>query len=309
MLSFFKKKDGQKLALEGEETVVSSSELLANEEQEAESDEEIITALSFHSEWNISKEDQYAFQFLNMECPPLKPNQLSLSGISLIEEADNLFRITAFIRSSVNKPIQLGETTLVLLNEKGDILGRKLFNLSEVGEIPANSSRPWYFHFTHKDLFTTNLPAEGWKLAFQLQPSSRKHSLDLAKSWKQSLASSEKKKLQELVEGLEPPKKGEVNFMGLQAKVQENGDLHVSLLVRNGSDRQVKLEQVPLQVEDAAGDIIASGGFKLDDFTVNANTSKPWTFIFPASLVTKKTPDFSNWRAYPPESATTTTNN
>lgn len=305
MLSFFKKKDGGKPVLEGEESVVSSSELLSEEQQGEQSSEEIITALSLHPDWNITKEDQYAFQFLNMECPPLKPNQLSLSGISLIEETENNFRITAFIRSSVNRPIELKETTLVLLNEKGDILGRKLFDLQEVGEIPAQSSRPWNFYFTNKDLFTTELPAQGWKLAFQLQPSSRKHTLDLAKSWKKSLASSEKKKLQELVEGLEPPKKGEVNFMGLQAKIQENGDLHASLLIRNGSDKQVKLEQIPLQIEDASGEVIASGGFKLEDFTVSANTSKPWTFIFPASLVTKKEPDFSSWRAYPPENAKT----
>lgn len=310
MLPFFKRKDGENPTLEGDETVVSSSELFDDEEGERatkDNDEEIITTLSIHPEWQISKEDEYAFRFLNMECPPLKANQLSLYGIHLIEESDNLFRITAFIRHSLQQPIALSETTLVLLNEKDEILGRKTFDLTEVGELPPQSARPWSFYFTEKDLFTTDLPREGWKLAFQLQPSTRKHSLELASSWKQSLASAEKKKLRELVESLEPPKKGEVNFMGLQAKVSENGDLHVALLIRNGSEKNVSLEQLPLQIEDAAGDIVASGSFKLDDFSIRANTSKPWTFIFPAHLVVKKTPDFSRWRAYPPQNTETVT--
>lgn len=300
MAFFKKKKDQDELQLEGKESVVSSEELLSEEDVEVKEDEEIQTELSIHPEWNLPKEDEYAYRFLNMECAPLKPNQLSLSGISLMKEGED-YRVTAFIRNSLNKGIRLEDVTLVLLNEEEKLLGRKAFNLTEVGEIPARSSRPWHFIFTKKDLFTEDLPTHGWKLAFLLKPSSRKHSLDLADSWKKSLASKDKKQLEEIVQSLTPPKPGEVNFMGLQAKFAENGDLHITLLIRNGSEKNINLEQIPLQVEDADGDIVATGGFKLENFTVKANTSKPWTFIFPKSLVKKENPNFSRWKAYAPQ--------
>lgn len=299
MLPFFNKNKDNKPQLEGKESAVSTEELL-NETSEESADESISTALSIHPAWNLAKEDQYAFQFLNMELEDLKPNQLSLSGISLMQVEEDQFRASAFIRSSLDKAIQLQEVTLVLLDEKDQVLGRKAFDLSEVGEIPAKSSRPWHFIFTTKDLFTTDLPASGWKLAFQLNPSARKHSLELADSWKKSLAKESKQKLEEMVENLEPPKKGEVNFMGLQAKKQETGDLHITMLIRNGSEKTINLEQIPLNVEDASGEVVATGGFKLEDFKVSANTSKPWTFIFPKSMVKKDTPDLSKWKAYPP---------
>lgn len=300
MLPFFKKKNGEKLKLEGNESAVSSKDLIDQETNENDSEEEVSTDLSIHPLWNLPKEDIYSFQFLNQECPPLKPNQLSLSGINIMKDGDN-YRVVAFVRNSLNKAIKLEETTLVLLNNNDEVLGRKAFNLNELGELPPRSSRPWNFIFTKKDLFTEVIPSEGWKLAFQLQPSSRKHSLDLADSWEKSLASEDKQKLAEMVENLTPPKQGEVNFLGLQAKVSGEGDLHITMLVRNGSDKNINLEQMPLTVEDASGEVIAQGGFKLEDFTVNSNTSKPWTFIFPKSLVTKDEPDLSRWKAYPPK--------
>jgi SLAP domain-containing protein len=92
-----------------------------------------------------------------------------------------------------------------------------------------------------------------------------------------------------------------VNFMGLQAKKSEDGNLHVTMLIRNGSDKNIQLQQLPLEVVDATGDVIAKGGFALNDFEVKANTSKPWTFIFPSSLVLKEEIDLSVWKAYPPQ--------
>ncbi|SDH18556.1 accessory Sec system S-layer assembly protein [Alteribacillus persepolensis] len=299
MLPFFRKKKNGNPKMEGNESAVSSEELL-NETSEADNtEEEVHTDLSFHPEWTMSKEDQYSFQFLNMECPALRPNQISLSGISLQENEPGTCQITAFIRNSLNKTITLHETTLVFLDAKDNVLGRKTVDLSSAGEIPAKSSRPWNFTFNDEELFTSDLPEEGWKLAFQLKPSSRKHSLQLDNSWEQSLAEKDKSKLKEMVENLDPPKPGEVNFMGLKALQKDDGALHVTLLIRNGSNKNITLEQIPLQVEDSHSQVVAKGGFSLDQFEVKANTSKPWTFIFPTELVQKEHIDLSSWKAYP----------
>ncbi|WP_018922038.1 accessory Sec system S-layer assembly protein [Salsuginibacillus kocurii] len=305
MLPFFKKKDGKKPQLEGAESTVSSDELLEEGESAASGNEEVMTELSIHPAWNVPKEDQYSFQFLNMECPPLKPNQLSLSGINIMEESKGVYRVTAFVRNSLDKAVELKETNLVLLNPKDEVIGRKTFDLSGLEKLPGRSSRPWHFYFSADDLFVDEVPMEGWKLAFQLKPSSRKHSLDLAQSWQSSLAEGSKKQLEEMVERLDPPKTGEVNFMGLKAEQKENGDLHVTILVRNGSEKSIHLQELPLEVTDASGEVVARGGFKLEDFSVKANTSKPWTFIFPVSMLNNETLDLSSWSAAPPKQAKT----
>ncbi|MFA9559347.1 accessory Sec system S-layer assembly protein [Evansella sp. AB-rgal1] len=297
MALFFGKKKQEELKLEGKESVVSSEEVL--EQSTTSEEEEVTTQISFHPEWNLAQEDIYAFQFLNMELPPLKPNQISISGISMVQTEEG-YAFTAFLRHSLNKAIKLETTKIALLDGNDQLIGRKAFDLTNVGELPAASSRPWTFVFTEKDLLKNDIPVQGWKLAFVLEETKEKHSLDLDSTWKKSLDSAAKKQLKDLVDRIDPPKKGEVNFLGVQAKFTADDSLHVTLLIRNGGNKSINLEQIPLQVEDANGDIVAKGGFKVGKLEVKANTSKPWNFIFPPAMVVKRDADFSRWKAYAP---------
>ncbi|ASS87122.1 accessory Sec system S-layer assembly protein [Geobacillus lituanicus] len=285
MFPFFKKKKKS-----GGDTAVSAREIV-EEAGDVSDTEDVYTELSLHPSWNVPAEEQYVLRFLNNELLPLKPNQISLSGISLSKEIDGVV-VSAFVRHSLPKPIQIGRVPLLLLREDGSVLARKEFDLRELGELPPKTSRPWRFIFGHDTLQTDDIPSEGWKLAFELKP---KHRLELDKSWEEALPETEKEALRRLVDELGPPKAGEVNFFGLQAVVAD-GELRVTVLIRNGSDKTIYLEQLPLQVEDAAGEVVAKGGFKLDRLEVKANTTKPWTFIFPQSLIQKEEPDFSSWK-------------
>jgi accessory Sec system S-layer assembly protein len=298
MLSFFKRK--KTTQQEGIDSVVDSNELF-EDEATSTGDVEIKPELSFHPNWTVSVEERYYYQFLNNQQQPLKENQLSLSGIEL-KQTEKGYIVTALVRSSLAKPVKFQEMPLLLIGPNGEILARKVFDLSELGELPPKSSRPWKFLFEKHTLKTNEIPTTDWKLAFELKTRPKAHSLDLAESWEKSLADEDKQKLEALVQSIQPPKPGEVNFMGLQIKQTENGDLHATLLIRNGSDKNIQIQQLPLQIEDAAGDIVARGGFTLDSFEVKANTSKPWTFIFPKSLVLKENPDFSTWKVSPLQS-------
>ncbi|WP_137792023.1 accessory Sec system S-layer assembly protein [Bacillus sp. E(2018)] len=298
MLSLFKKKNVNK---NGEDTTVSSEELL-NETIDTGSEDEIETALYYSPAYEPAQELKYVYQFMNLELSPLKPNQISLAGVDLKQgEHINGAVVTSFIRNSLNKGIQLQEMPLLLLGAEGKKLARKVFDLSVVGEIPAHSSVPWLFSFSGEDLMVEGeLPKTGWKLAFELK-TQKKHTLDLAESWANSLPEQDKERLHQLVDGMAAPKPGEINFMGLQAKKSEDDHLHITMLIRNGSDKNIQLQQLPLEVVDASGEVIAKGGFALTDFEVKANTSKPWTFIFPSSLIFKDEIDLSVWKAYPPQ--------
>jgi accessory Sec system S-layer assembly protein len=296
MLSFFKRKN-KKPQKQGLDSTIESTDVAA--EGEGTSNEELVQPkLSFHPEWEIKEEDRYVYQFLNNECEPLKPDQLSLSGLELQrDEVEGHVTVNALVRSSLNRPIKLEDMTLVLLGTDKELLAKKRFDLSELGELPAASSRPWNFVFEASSVKVDELPESGWTLAFQLKPA---HQLDLEESWEEALPEEEKQKLKELVEKqLTPPGEGEVNFMGLQIEHGANEHLHVSVLIRNGSEKDVTFQQIPLIVEDATGEVVASGGFKLNEFKVKAYTTKPWTFIFPKELIQKEALDLSTWKVYP----------
>lgn len=293
MLPFFRK-NSKDIKKEGKDSTIFSEEILNETVEHVENGDEasVETELSIHPSWNMSSEQSYVYRFLNNELEALKPNQISLSGIELHEDGDNLVAI-AFVRNSLSKAITFDKVTLLLLDDAKEKIARHEFNLSELGELPGKSSRPWQFVFPQETIAKKEFSKVGWTLAFEIKP---KHSLDLAESWNSSLSTESKEQLQRIVDGLTPPKEGEINFMGLQASKKENGDLHVTVLIRNGSLKNVNIQQLPLQVFDATGELVAKGGFQLEDLEVKANTTKPWTFIFPASLVLKEEMDLSTWK-------------
>lgn len=295
LFSFFKKVEKT-----GTDSTIDSKEIIDATDAATGSDE-IETALSFHPEWNVPQEQEYVFRFLSNELEPLKPNQISLSGIDIdVDAATGNWLVKAFFRSSLDQQISVGEVELMLLDEEGKTLASAEFDLKELGDIPARSARPWVFPFTAENIFAEEPPAENWKLAFNVQ-SMVPHSLELDSAWEEGLGEEQKKALAEVVEGLPKLKPREINISGFQIKEDNNGGISASVFVRNGHSKSVNIEQLPLELIDATGDLVATGSFKLNPLSVSANTTKPWTFTYPKELIQKESPDFSRWTVRVPQ--------
>lgn len=293
LFSFFKKSD--KI---GKANTIDSKELLNTEKDNDPTDRDVITKLSFHPDWEVPREQQYIFSFLSNELEPLKPNQLSLSAINIEEAAKTgAWNVKAFFRSSLSQAIELGEIELLILDKDDKKLAAKQFNFKELGAIPPESARPWVFSFDANSIETNEIPEDGWKIAFNLI-SLRGHQLDLDETWQNQLPKEQQELLTQIVKDLPKLQKSEVNFTGLQAMLQDDNSLHASIFIRNGNDKAINLEQLPLEIIDANGKQIAKGSFNLDPvLTVQPNSTKPWTFIFPAELVSAEGADFSRWTA------------
>lgn len=294
LFDLFKKGDkvGKDSAVDSASVVKSSGK---SSKQDANRDVE--TKLSFHPEWNVPQEQKYVFNFLANDLAPLKPNQLSLSAINIETGAAGSWNVKAFFRSSLAEAIELGDIELLILDKDDNRLASHYFDFKELGVIPAESARPWIFNFPKATITAEDVPAEGWKISFNLL-SLRGHQLDLDDTWKKQLPETEQEKLAEIVKTMPKLGKTEVNFTGLQAKLNDDNSLHASIFIRNGHDKAINLEQLPLEIMDARGVVVAKGSFKLDPvLTVQPNTTKPWTFIFPDSLVSADGMDLSRWTA------------
>lgn len=295
LFSFFKKAEKT-----GTESSIDSNELIEGLTASTETDE-IDTTLSLHPEWTIPQEQDYVFRFLANELEPLKPNQISLSGIDIdVEHANGSWLVKAFFRSSLDQQISVGEIELLLLDEEGNTLASDQFDLKELGDIPARSARPWVFVFTKDNVFAEEPPSENWKLAFNVQ-SMVPHKLELEQAWEEGLTAEQKEGLAKVVESLPKLKPREVNISGFQVKKEDDGSIAASIFIRNGHSKQINIEQLPLELIDATGDTVARGSFALDNLSVKANTSKPWTFIYPKELIQKEEPDLSRWTVRVPQ--------
>ena len=257
------------------------------------------TTLSFHPDWELTSQEKYVYMFKHKQLPLLKPNQISITGMKLLEYQDG-FVVVAFLRNTLDKAIRFDAVDLLLLDETGQAVAKKQFELDGMEELAPFTCRPWRFLFSNEDKLVEKMPEDGWTIAFELKQPREEHKLQLHESWENQISPLHREHLEQLVSTLPPLQEGEINFLGLECKITSYDNLAVTVLIRNGSDKNINLEQLPLIVEDAQGDIICQGGFKLDKFMVQANSSKPWTFIFPNNLISKPSPDLSKWRVYPP---------
>ncbi|MGE7999212.1 accessory Sec system S-layer assembly protein [Lysinibacillus sp. NPDC093190] len=293
LFSFFKKSD--KVV---QENTIDSKDLLGSATTENSDNRDVVTKLSFHPDWDVPQEQKYIFNFLANELEPLKPNQLSLSSISIEEDLrSKKWQVRAFFRSSLPQTIELGEIELFIMDKNDELVASKKFDFAALGTIPAESARPWVFDFEKSTIKVDEVPEDGWKIAFNLV-SLRGHQLELDPSWEKQLPTAQKEELAKIVKTLPKLGETEVNFTGLQAKLADNGNFNVSIFIRNGHNKAINLEQLPLEIIDATGKQIAKGSFKMDPIlTVQPNSTKPWTFIFPAELVDAKDADLSRWTA------------
>ncbi|RDU37568.1 accessory Sec system S-layer assembly protein [Neobacillus piezotolerans] len=282
-----------------EETEITSNSV-TEEAAGTNGDEEFVeTSLVFHPDWELTNSERYVYMFQHKQLPALKPNQISIKGIKLLNYNDG-FVVVAFLRNSLDKPIRFEAIDLILLDGEGQAVAKRNFSLDTIGEIPARSSMPWRFLFEEGDKLGETIPEEGWSIAFEIKQHDASHKLDLAPSWEEQLAPAQKEQLENIVAGLPKLGPNEINVVGLEAKFLNEGKLAVTLLIRNGSQKELQFEQIPLAVEDASGEAVAKGGFKLDDFKVKPNSARPWTFVFPKELILKENPDLSSWKVFMP---------
>lgn len=292
MLSFFKKAKKK-----GKDTVISGDQLFGQEGTTSQH-ANVKPTLYFHPSWGeVAIEHKYIYQFLHKDLPSLKENQISLSGID-VEKRDGAYHVAAFLRNTISKPINFEKVALLLFNNEEQLCARKTFDLSALGNIPANTNMPWVFQFEEETITEAPLSQTDWQLAFDL---GELHRFELDPTWEQQLSKESKDELRDFAEGLTPPAEDEINFLGLQATHQENGDLNVTILIRNGFSHSIELEQLPLQILDASEEVIAKGAFTLPNLEIKANTTKPWAFVFPASSVLKKEVNVTTWSIVVPQ--------
>lgn len=315
MLSFLKNLMGKTpTTKEVREQVQEESILSASDTEQSHQEKQglhktsagVITTLSLHESWeaNLGAQEKYALSFMAQELEPLQEGNISLAGTALVPHDDGI-EITAFIRNSSDHPINLKEMTLVVLFGDQQLFTRQTFDFSEIGEIPPRSARPWSFVFAREHFLQVNVLLANWKIAFEMAQKKMvlPQQLELEESWIKALSNEQKNFLIELAKTLPALNEGEVNIQGVQIRRSEEGALHVMLLIRNGSPQSLSFETLPLALYDATGEKVAEGVFELGSLTVNANTSKPWLFIYPPESILLEQPDLSRWRVNVPQQA------
>ena len=255
------------------------------------------TLLEYSEHWEMDQQERYVFQYYHNKLKGLDPNQINIHGVELHKTGDG-FIMTAIIRHSLEKKLNLQDIRLVVRDSKGNELARKDFNMEYFGVLNTLRARPWMFEFEAETFLVPEEDIQS-KMEFEVlfeipEPAVSEFSLQLDENWSNGLTEEQSASLEKTLTSMEPTKQNEISVSAFNLSEDESG-VNVFVLIRNAFDEETTISNLPLQLFDASNELVAQLGFPLEQFTIKPTHARPISLHFPKAVFTKENPDWTNW--------------
>ncbi|HAR84743.1 MAG TPA: hypothetical protein DCR69_03350 [Clostridium sp.] len=179
---------------------------------------------------------------------PLEENQINLAATYFLCK-DNELEVGLFIRNTLKSPLSLKGINLAVQSSKGDIIATLQCNLKEIGIMPSCTGTPYSLKFTLSEGAIYNKDEE-YEITFV--------NFDVLKGFSSveteienmpiNMSFEEEEALLNFEKNLATLKKDEINISIFRSIKIDNGGIDITLLIRNGYNRDIKLERLPITI-------------------------------------------------------------
>lgn len=229
---------------------------------------------------------------------PLGEDKVDINQTYFMKK-DNILEVGFFIRNGLKQNLSIEELPITIQDSKGDTILTQSFNFKKSGVIPSYSGRPYSVNF--------ELP-EGINFDEAELHSLKFNAIDNLKAF-QSVATEienipinytfeEEKALRDFEESLPTLKTKEFSISVYNIKYSNNNGIVCNLLLRNGNDKEAKLEKLPISIVDENGITIARSVFSNEKglAKISPKKSEIMSFEFKSTQIKPGTYDFSKCR-------------
>lgn len=197
--------------------------------------------LIFTEDMLLEKEDEYLFRYHANQLPALRSNQLSVEALQLDASTYPVSVISLF-RNTLEHSFQIDGLPLLMLDERKQLIGRKVLSTEDIPEFIAMSSIPCWLDFHEEEIFLSAAETfpEKITLLFSLEET---HHLELG----ESLSTEEQKRVKQVFYSTPTLTSEELNVLSVSSH-QADGKLVVLLLIRNGYNQSIQLGTLPVEL-------------------------------------------------------------
>lgn len=210
---------------------------------------------------------------INKKNPPKEESVSIATTYSLIRN-DNI-EVGFFIRNTFSKNISLEYVRLGLQNSEDKIIYNQIVNFKDIGIIPPYSAIPSTIKFQLLEEIKKQ-KLENLKLVFlstkelnafkSVETDLEEVSLDLS--------FEEEKELREFKNNLDMLQKDTLSTALFKADKLDDGGVELSILFRNGFDSEIKIEKLPITIENFNGISICKYVFQDTNSIVKVGPAK-----------------------------------
>ncbi|KOC47287.1 SLAP domain-containing protein [Clostridium botulinum] len=209
---------------------------------------------------------------------PVKENDINISTTYVFDMGDKL-EASIFFRNGLLNSINFDKVPLTLIDSKGKEILTEIFYLREVGNIPPKSARPWKLYFNKKDI--SNLPntLEKCKVIFSSDIKALSTVDTEFENIPQNINMNLHKKFNEYLKALPIIEKGQITFNTYEVKLKDDSSIVITIIVRNGTKKNIKVEKLPIALYDANDKKICSVTLDINNLTVSPLKAKIYNLV------------------------------
>lgn len=230
---------------------------------------------------------EYLEEEMSESIPQIERGQVNVSGVYAYKDGDK-WEVKFYIVNGLDQEINLEKVPFKIINSSGEEIAYQVFDLKEMGNIPACSARPGKVYFNQGNVFTDEIKHDDWKLVFDENIKPITYEEFEIENFSEEMTEKDKNAFNEFLSNIPKIKKGQFSadvFTMLQYK---NGDILITLVFRNGTDKEACIEKLPLILKDENEDTIFSAVYTLEDFKVSSQKAKILSVVVKKDILLKQ---------------------
>lgn len=228
---------------------------------------------------------EYLEEELREVIPKVEEGKINIAGIYAFDQGDKV-EVKAYLANGLSQKINFEDVPIYIINSKEEKLAYQVFDLSEEGDIPSGKAIPVKLNFNKQNILVDKIPQDDWKVVFGGNDVKGVRYVNIElESIPEGIEESEIKVFKEFLESLPKLERGQGSISVFTITQYENGDLLMTLLVRNATYEAVTMTKMPITLKTQKGETILSGVFDIENFTVNPYKARVLSLIFKKEVV------------------------
>ena len=264
------------------------------------SEKEVVNIELNLNEYDTGVMSDFQKEFLSDELaqlPPIEDGQVSINGVYTFDMGDKI-EVNVYLRNGLTKQINFHKVPLVIINQKGEVLAKQTMDMHDFGILPPLSARPCKVYFDKENVFVDTIPMDDWKIQFEKSISAINTVKVELEDMPENIDRDLKNSFVKFLAKLPLIRSGDVNIEVFKTLKCMDNSISIVFLILNGCDKIVKLERLPILIEDEQGEVVAKGLFDIENVSVNPHKAKIYDFTITEDYIVKKDYDISNCKVY-----------
>jgi SLAP domain-containing protein len=229
--------------------------------------------------------------------PVLEDGQVSINGVYTFDMGDKI-EVSVYLRNGLSKQINFDKVPLVITNKKGEVLAKQVMEMHNFGILPPLSARPYKVYFDKANLLVSEIPMDDWEIQFEKSIGAINTVKVEFEDMHGNMDSALKTSLTKFLSNLPLVKSGDVNIEVFRTIKRKDNSIFMTFIVRNGSDKIIRLHKLPILIKDEQGEIVVKGIFEYENVNVNVHKAKAYDFIIANEYIHNKDFNLDNCKVY-----------